>query len=110
MNLLHFRTLLNPFQGFVAYAFWSHKALRWLGPWLLLAMLLGAAIDATSSPVMQVAFFGQIVFYALALIDQLFGLPLTWLRFIRHFVMMNLALLHGFFKFIRGEKQAWWNN
>lgn len=110
MNLLHFRTMLSPGFGFVAYAFWSHKALRWLGPWLLLAMLLGAASEATTSPFMKVAFLGQIVFYALAFIDQLLGLRLTWLRFIRHFVMMNLALLHGFFKFIRGEKQAWWNN
>lgn len=110
MNLLHFRSLLSPFRGFVAYAFWSHKALRWLGPWLLLAMFIGAATEAHSSIIMKIAFIGQIVIYTLALLDQLLGIHISWLRYIRHFVMMNLALLHGFFKFIRGEKQAWWNN
>lgn len=112
MNLIHFLSLLSPKHGFIAYAFWSHKVLRWVGPWLLLMMFLGAAYSAPSSTWMRFAFYGQVLFYAIALFDgalNQFGLSNQWLRFIRHFVWMNIALLHGFGQFLFGKKEAWWN-
>ncbi len=113
MNLVYFRKMLSPSYGFTAYAFWSHKALRWLGPWLLLVTLISSAYAAANSHLMLWAFYAQIAFYGLALLDGILGkfsLNSKWLRFIRHFVWMNFALLHGFWNYLRGEKQAWWNN
>ncbi|MFN7135339.1 MAG: glycosyltransferase family 2 protein, partial [Myxococcales bacterium] len=61
--------VLNPARGFVAFAFWSHKVLRWVAPMLMgLALLANAALLA--SPAYQVLFALQLAFYALAYLGK----------------------------------------
>ena len=112
-NLAEFRALLRPAWGGVAFAWWSHKVLRWLTPHLLLVLLL-----ATLGLVM----LGAGWFYQLALAGQL-GLPVLLLvdaalrragrhgrllRFVTHFYSMNAALLLGWWRYLRGIKTTVW--
>lgn len=111
-NLLHFgRLLFRP--GKLAYAFWSHKVLRWLTPFLLL-IAFGGALLAATTPIY--AFFAgiMVLFGLLALLDHWLlaprGIKLSGLRFLRHFLLMNLALLLGFYDLLRGDTRTHWNN
>ncbi|ALD21011.1 glycosyltransferase [Hymenobacter sp. DG25A] len=112
-NLRVFRGLLWPLWSGRAYAFWSHKVLRWFTPLLLLLMLVANGVLVAQ---------GAGWFYQLTLLGQL-GLPLLmvldWvlrkagqhnrlLRFITHFYSMNAALLVGFWRFMRGIKTTVW--
>lgn len=111
-NLYYFgRLLFRP--GALAYAFWSHKALRWLTPFLLLTAFGGALLAADQTLYALIA-ATMLTLAAAALLDHFLLAPQGWkfkgLRFIRHFLSMNLALLLGFFDLIRGNSQSHWNN
>lgn len=113
-NVHEFRALLWPPWGGVGLAFWSHKVLRWLTPQLLLV-----ALAANAALVMR----GAGWFWQLALAGQV-GLPLLggldWLlrrlgrpagaglRYVRHFYLMNLALLVGWWRYLRRQRSAVW--
>jgi len=102
---------LNPFAGIPAFAYFSHKVLRWLAPLFLLAALVACALLARE-PLYAAALGLQLVFYALA-----------WLGYVRlargkagglagtvfYFCSMNLALLHGMFRYLTGRQQALWS-
>ncbi len=110
-SLSQVRGLLNPSRGFAAYAFWSHKVLRWCAPLLLALALLANGVLAFQSAAYLVLFTGQLGFYALAALGQS-SLPHGGLQKIasaaRYFVTMNLALLVGLFRFLRGSQPAAW--
>lgn len=110
-NLAVFYKMLWPGRGAVSFAFLSHKVLRWLGPYFM----LGAFFSAL--------YLSQVnVFYAVAFILQnmlLLILPIEWLcrrsgvhfiplRFVTYFYYMNLALLAGSIKYIKGDRQNVW--
>jgi biofilm PGA synthesis N-glycosyltransferase PgaC len=104
---LCWRSLL-PWRGFHSMAFWSHKVLRWLAPFFMIAALVSNFL-LLPHPVFLVTMILQLLFYALALLGQLtrsrkfvlFSAPY-------YFVTINLALLFGFFRFITGTQQAAW--
>ena len=111
-NLLYFATMLfKPTK--LAYAFWSHKALRWLTPVLLFKAFVGAVI-ASSWPLYAVFAGLMIILGGLALFDHQLLAPrakkVRSLRFLSHFLSMNLALLLGLYDLLKGDKQAHWNN
>ncbi|MFC1584933.1 glycosyltransferase family 2 protein [Fibrobacterota bacterium] len=108
--------LLNPRLGVVAYSFFSHKFLRWLGPVLLLALfLLNLIILFTGA---STAFYwllaaAQTFLYLLALMGffanrkkQKTGIILT-LPF--YFTSMNIALFWGMIKAILGSDGGMWD-
>lgn len=80
--------LLNPLRH-PAFSFilWSHKLMRWLGPVSLLLCLVSAFV-LRNEPVYALLFYGQLVFYALAL-----G-AVAWPSSIGRFA---LARISGFF-------------
>ena len=103
--------LLRPRAGFVAFAFWSHKVLRWVAPFLMAAaavsnlFLLGHRWG-------QLAMLAQLGFYALALAGAQ-GLlrrgSLERAASVAHyFTRMNLALAVGFWRFLRHSQGAAW--
>jgi cellulose synthase/poly-beta-1,6-N-acetylglucosamine synthase-like glycosyltransferase len=74
-GLLSHRTLLNPMRyGRLAIALWSHKLLRWLVPYFLIAFLV-ANLCLLSRPEFDVFFILQAGFYALALVRLLLQRP-----------------------------------
>ncbi|MFM2081798.1 MAG: Poly-beta,6-N-acetyl-D-glucosamine synthase [Verrucomicrobiota bacterium] len=103
---LCWRSLLL-WRGAYAWAFWSHKVLRWFGPFFL----LGALAANFFLPVTwwAVTLLGlQIIFYTLAGIGAvrrekkfIFSAP-------HYFVVINVALLLGFFRFVTRTQRAAW--
>ncbi len=109
-GIRHVLSLLNPFKGFVAFGLWSHKIIRWIVPLLLLAIFT-ANLFLLNQAHYRFVFVAQTIFYGIALVawilDRL-GKPIRWLVYPYYFVMANLALLVGFFKFVmNSEKPAW---
>ena len=112
-NLLTFFHLWFPPVGRIRFAFFSHKVLRWLGPWWMLGGLLSSACLGWNGNLFYLAlFFLQLTgFVGLPLVDRLLeNWNLHWapLRNIRYFVSMNLALMEGLFKFLGGIKGGAW--
>jgi cellulose synthase/poly-beta-1,6-N-acetylglucosamine synthase-like glycosyltransferase len=110
-NLKTFYRLLWPPWTGVAFSFFSHKVLRWLGPFLLLLLMASNGILAFSFPLYRILLWIQAGLIITPFIDFLLrkiGLHIVILRFITHFYSMNLALLAGFLKFIKGTETNVW--
>jgi cellulose synthase/poly-beta-1,6-N-acetylglucosamine synthase-like glycosyltransferase len=103
--------LLNPRRGWIAYAFFSHKILRWLCPFFLLAALLLNMVLATQSSMWRWVLVGQLAFYfaslAMAFIPARVKV-LKPLRLTTMFTAMNASLLIGFVRWVRGTQSAAW--
>ena len=113
-NLHTFRHLWwPPWKNSLAFAFFSHKVLRWWGPFFLLTMLLCSGILAFQGNLLfRYLFLLQIIGYlGLPLLDYLskgLRLHILPLRSFLYFVWMNVALLEGFFKYLKGIKTNVW--
>ncbi len=101
---------LNPLKGMPAFAYFSHKVLRWLVPLLLPIMLVSNALLATA-PLYQALLAAQAVFYLFAVAGWLrvrSGKPAGMAGAAFYFVSMNLALLLGLLRLFGGRQQAVW--
>lgn len=112
-NMTTFTHLWWPPLRPLSFAFFSHKVLRWLGPFLILAILLSSALLALGGNLFYCLLFwvmagGSILLPLLDLLFNALGLNILPLRGARYFVMMNLALLQGFIKFIKGIRSNVW--
>ncbi len=112
-NLLSFRSLWWPPFKALNFAFFSHKVLRWWGPFFLLLIIIGSGLLALGGQaVYQLLFFLLVICLILVpLLDwMLTQLNINWmpLRGVRYFILMNLALLAGFWKFLKGIKTNVW--
>ncbi|MFO7880102.1 MAG: glycosyltransferase [Bacteroidota bacterium] len=110
-NLIHFSDMLWPVWKPSAFAFWSHKALRWLGPFFLLFILLSQIILAFHSDFYLITALLTIFVFSLPIYDFLlkkFTTHNVFLRFATHFFTMNLALLLGFIRILKGVKTNVW--
>lgn len=112
-NLWTFSHLWWPPLGLPNFAFFSHKVIRWIGPFLMLGILIAPLPLALSGNLFyRIAFVlvsGLLIL--LPIFDVLLsriGLHFFIFRSIRYFVWMNAALLEGFFKFIKGIKTNVW--
>lgn len=109
-NLAYFRKMLWPLNKGVAFAFMSHKVLRWVTPFLLIIVLLSNLMLLTE----KIYFFtlaAHTILLILPIIDftlKKIGLHIVPLRFVTHFYSMNIALLHGFFKYFKGVQSNVW--
>lgn len=102
--------LLSPGSGFRAFAFWSHKVLRWFAPGLM-ALAFAANLFLLAQPFYRLLFAGQVLFYALALAgkEKVFKGQLGRAASVAYyFVTMNLAMAVGFWRFVRREQGATW--
>lgn len=112
-NMYTFRRLWWPPTTRVGFAFFSHKILRWLGPFLLLLLIL--------CPLVLVMSGNQFFTWVLGcILGCLFGLPLSdvllrrigrnslHLRGVRYFLLMNVALLEGFINYTKGITTNVW--
>jgi cellulose synthase/poly-beta-1,6-N-acetylglucosamine synthase-like glycosyltransferase len=112
-NLKRFKKLLWPLTSPVAFCWLSHKVLRWFSPQFYLIALLSSLI-VTSLTGSFVYGSISVLFIAGALLpffDNLLhkiGVNIVILRLINHFAYMNLALLHGFIKYLKGIKTNVW--
>jgi len=102
--------LLSPVNGWVALTFFCHKILRWLCPFLLVAMLITTGL-LISEPLFASLFAAQVAFYALSFIGHWLPAQPRFLRYFRlptMFTSMNLALFCGFVRWLRGGHTGVW--
>jgi cellulose synthase/poly-beta-1,6-N-acetylglucosamine synthase-like glycosyltransferase len=109
--LLETWRLLLPHWGTVSWAYWSHKTLRLLGPWILLTALVGN-LWALNHWAYQVLFVIQASVYGL-------GMSAGSVRVIpvvgkvaaaaRYFLVLNAALAVGCLKFMFGMARPTWD-
>lgn len=104
--------LLRPKAGFVAWALWSHKVLRWCAPFLMLLALLSNLALVGRGGLYAVTLVLQLAFYALAALGHLKPVPPVLRRAVGipyYFVSMNVAIAVGFVRFLRGSQRAAWD-
>ncbi|MBI3503130.1 MAG: glycosyltransferase [Bacteroidetes bacterium] len=119
-NLFAFSQILFRFNK-LSFCFFSHKVLRWFGPFMMIGLYISNFIlivskhESLRTYELQTNFYG--IFFLLQnllLLLLTFDLLLSSLklssptRLITHFFSTNLALLIGFFKFIGGVKSSVW--
>jgi len=116
-NLVTFFNLLYPFgkqlnisRRGLAFCFFSHKVIRWLGPFLLLTAFISNLI-LIHKLIYSITFAAYIFSLLIPLLDYMlrkFEINIILFRFITHFYSMNLALALGFYKFMKGVKTNVW--
>jgi cellulose synthase/poly-beta-1,6-N-acetylglucosamine synthase-like glycosyltransferase len=110
-NLLRFGNLLFRANKGVAFCFFSHKLVRWIVPFLVLITLSLSVILGMNSTVYLLMALLQLLVILTPVIEYILrkiGIQTIPLRFISHFVLMNMALLAGFFKFAGGIRNNVW--
>lgn len=101
--------LLSPKYGRLAFAFWSHKMLRWFCPLFLMAAL------GSNLLLMRDTFYARLLvvhalFYLVAVsgLGAAFGPAWKPFRIPAMFVSMNSALLVGFWRWLHKSQGAAW--
>ncbi len=114
-NRRHFQDYFQPWNGGFAawFAFWSHKGLRWYGPFLIAGAFLSSLMLAILAPVFAVLIAGFLGTFAAALFDKWQsrkenGKHVKIFRFIRYFYAMNVALFLGWIAYSKGVKNSVW--
>ena len=106
----YWKLLWPPWTG-LAFAFLSHKVLRWLGPFFIILLLVSNAFLWDKTILFKILLIGQLIMLCMPVLDIMLkklNIHVFLLRFISHFYLMNLALLVGFFKFINGVESNVW--
>ena len=111
-NLIRFEIFLLRFNS-ISFCFFSHKVLRWLGPFFILTAFLiniPLAISDKSS-IYYYLLLMQVVLFISPFVQRLLeAIPFEnpiW-KSISYFYTMNFALLVGWFRFIKGIKSGVW--
>jgi len=101
---------LDPRKGFVAFALWSHKIIRWFSPFFLIGAFF-SNMFLLDREIFVFSFVFQILFYLCALIgwalerrgkkNPLFSYPL-------YFVVAHYALLLSFFQILGRTHDPRW--
>lgn len=109
-NLKRFKGLIikRPFP--LGFAFLSHKVLRWLTPFMAALTVISAFLLKNQN---FYSHYLEVLLYLLLLtiLDSiLYWLKLKSgpLRFLGHFVLMNMALLNGYIKYLKGVRTNVW--
>lgn len=95
---------------FTAFAFFSHKVLRWVLPFLMLGLLASSAL-LCAQPFYRGALLAQLLFYAWAFAGFWFKERMAPLRYglIGYFLLaINLAFLVGFVQYVTGRPEVKW--
>lgn len=109
--LVRLRDLLAPTRPGVAFAFVSHKVMRWFAPFFLLGLFVSNLL-LVGRTFYNLSLLAQLAFYGLALAGLwgysrgvLGGMAST----ARYFTEMNWGMLQGFFRWLRGSQKVTWD-
>lgn len=103
---------LNVFNIIPFFLFFSHKILRWFSPFILLGIFLSSLCLYNITPY-NYFLYAQLLGYFMAFIGFIFAkfkITLPILSAITHFSYMNVALLLGFIRYMKGIKSAAWES
>ncbi|MCP3927881.1 MAG: glycosyltransferase [Bacteroidetes bacterium] len=112
-NLITFKHLWWPPFKTLNYAFFSHKVLRWFGPFFIFFAIISSALLALSGNIIYLSLFLLLVIFTALIplcdfILQKVNIHVLPFRNIAYFMYMNVALLEGFLKFYKGIKSNVW--
>lgn len=110
-NLITFRKFLWPPFNAINFCFISHKVLRWFGPFFLIGAFSTNLFLINESYIYKIALLFQVIITFLPIADfflKKFGFHIVLLRFATHFYTMNLSLMIGFVKSLKGVKSNVW--
>ena len=102
--------LRGPLDPVTAFAFVSHKLLRWTLPFLLIGMLVTSAA-LLEAPVYRALFALQVLFYGWGLAGYLFRPRIQGIRFalVAYYLLaIHLAFLVGFVRYLSGRREIEW--
>ncbi len=105
-----FKELLTPWKG-KSFSYFSHKVIRWIGPFIFALFILANALLFNHHIFYTYSFYGMLLVVSFPIIDfflSKIGIHIVFLRFVRHFTSMNIALLQGFINNLRGVKAHVW--
>ena len=111
-NLNVFGHMLWPVWRPIGFAFFSHKLIRWIGPFLLIIALASNIVIWKQNLFYTLTLVIQIFIWLSPLIDQLLkrlNIHTFGLRLIAYFMSMNIALLVGLVKYLRGVRTSAWS-
>jgi poly-beta-1,6-N-acetyl-D-glucosamine synthase len=103
----HLRWALNPFNGAVAWQFFSHKVLRLFVPYCLLAVL-AANLFLLKSRFYQMTLALQVAFYLLAGAGAVSRRPFRLFDVPHMFCVMNCAAVVGLYRFVTNTQDVVW--
>lgn len=110
-GLSRHREVLN-FSKFGIFSFQvvSHKLMRWLAPWLLIAFFLVSAILSNEGFFFGLIFVLQLLFYGVALIAHFVPelCKVGLVKLIYFFVQVHVALIDAGLKFLSGKRMTTW--
>jgi biofilm PGA synthesis N-glycosyltransferase PgaC len=98
----------------LSFLYVSHRVLRWtLSPLCLVLAFISNLILFlnTDMLVFSLLFFAQLAFYGMAIAAGLITSKSKSFRILRlayYFVFMNVSVVQGFFRFLRGKQPATW--
>ena len=96
--------------GQFSFQVWSHKMMRWLVPWFLLALAISSIMLVDEGFFYHLIFWCQLVFYSVVTVchfipsmreKALFKIPYF-------FVQVNLAIAHASILFLSGKRMYTW--
>ncbi len=109
-NLFLFWKVLFRFNG-LSFSFLSHKALRWFGPLFIIAFYYANLFLIPQGQFYYICFLMANTIAIIPLLDYILkSIKINFppFRYITHFLAMNMALLIGLLKFLRGTKTSVW--
>ncbi len=111
-DLWRHRSMMNPLRsGFYAIELFSHKLMRYLVPFFLLALFAASGALSSALTVYRWVFVIQLAVYGCATfawVLEKFGVRSRMLALPHYFVLANVAAVIAMFKFLRGERYARW--
>jgi cellulose synthase/poly-beta-1,6-N-acetylglucosamine synthase-like glycosyltransferase len=104
--------ILLPKYGWYSFAFWSHKMIRYFSPFLMMLIAVATAFSYNNSYFIPLLLC-QSVFYIWAFLGRVtdrtnIKIPLAGV--IYYFVLQNIGVLTGFFKFLFSKNISIWEN
>lgn len=107
-NLKRYKKLALPLFSGQAFAFLSHKVLRWFTPFFMILIFFINAYFAFFSQFFLLLLGLQLLCYLIAIGSIVLKPNNFSLKLIGHFVLMNLALFIGYVKYKKGVKSSVW--
>lgn len=100
---------LNPARGWPAFCLVSHKFSRWFSPFFLLAGFISSGVLFFRSGIdlYRILFATGSIIVLAGMLHKIIPVRIT--RHVFYFLVMNIALMAGFYRFLRGIKSAAWS-
>lgn len=110
-NLQFYKRLLLPIHKGFGFAFFFHKVLRWMTPFALVISFFLSLIIAYYLHlffIVSLCYIFLIILPVLTIILERINIKLPLINSFGHFILMNLALLLGYIKFMFTTNESSW--